>query len=150
VVGRGAERLRLAPGARVGPEAEIRAIKTRSRPASGLVATVSRSHLEPTTEALLQRLPVLRRLSRGSALKFCWIADGTADIYPRLSPTYEWDVAAGHAIIVAAGGGVAAPDGEPLSYGRASAEFRIPAFVAWGDPATATSSRQALTGLSLK
>jgi 3'(2'), 5'-bisphosphate nucleotidase len=139
VVGRGAERLALAPGAHIGPATEVCAIKTRSRPAEGLVATVSRSHLDPATEALLQRLPVLRRLLCGSALKFCRVAEGTADIYPRLSPTFEWDVAAGHSIITSAGGVITAPNGEPLSYGRAAAEFRVPAFIAWGDPATSAS-----------
>jgi 3'(2'), 5'-bisphosphate nucleotidase len=114
-----------------------------------LVAAISRSHLEPATEALLRRLPVKSRLTCGSALKFCYIADGTADIYPRLSPTSEWDVAAGHAIITAAGGLVTAPDGQALSYGRAAAHFRVPAFVAWGDAAATDTLRQALTGLGL-
>ncbi len=138
VVGRGAERLALAAGAHVGSATMVCAIRTRSPPTEGLVATVSRSHLEPATEALLQRLPVLRRLSCGSALKFCRVAEGAADIYPRLSPTFEWDVAAGHAIITAAGGVITAPNGEPLAYGRAAAEFRVPAFIAWGDPAAST------------
>jgi 3'(2'), 5'-bisphosphate nucleotidase len=147
VVGSGAERLALSPGARVGQAAEIRAIRTRRRPAEGLVATVSRSHLEPATEVLLRRLPVNTRLPCGSALKFCAIADGTADIYPRLSPTSEWDVAAGHAIITAAGGVVTGPDGLSLSYGRAAAKFRVPAFVAWGDAAAADTFCQALIGV---
>jgi 3'(2'), 5'-bisphosphate nucleotidase len=149
VVGSGAERLALSPGARVGRAAEIRAIRTRRWPAEGLVATVSRSHLEPATELLLRRLPVNTRLPCGSALKFCAIADGTADIYPRLSPTSEWDVAAGHAIITAAGGVVTGPDGLSLSYGRPAAKFRVPAFVAWGDAAAADTFRQALIGLGL-
>jgi 3'(2'), 5'-bisphosphate nucleotidase len=135
VVGRGAECLRLAPGAAPQQAAEVVAVKTRRRPTEGLVATVSRSHLEPTTEAFLGRLPITRRLPCGSALKFCRIAEGTADVYPRLSPTREWDVAAGHAIILAAGGALGAPDGTSLSYGNDHTGFRVPAFVAWGDPA---------------
>jgi 3'(2'), 5'-bisphosphate nucleotidase len=147
VVGRGAERLALSPGATVGRAAEVSAIRTRRRPAAGLVATISRSHLEPATELLLRRLPISTRLPCGSALKFCYIAEGTADIYPRLSPTSEWDIAAGHAIISAAGGAVTAPDGQGLSYGHAAAQFRVPAFVAWGDVAAPDIMRQALTGL---
>ena len=68
----------------------------------------------------------------GSSLKFCRIAEGTADLYPRLGPTHDWDVAAGHAIVEAAGGAVAAPDGSPLVYG--SRDLLIPHFVATGDP----------------
>jgi 3'(2'), 5'-bisphosphate nucleotidase len=147
VVGRGAERLALSPGACVGRATEVRAITTRRRPTDGLVATVSRSHLEPETEVLLRRLPVNTRLPCGSSLKFCYIADGTADIYPRLSPTSEWDIAAGHAIITAAGGVVTAPNGQALSYGRTTAEFRVPGFVAWGDAAAADNLRYALIGL---
>jgi 3'(2'), 5'-bisphosphate nucleotidase len=148
-VGRSAERLTLSPGARVERAAEVCAVRSRRRPAEGLVAAVSRSHLEPATEVLLRRLPVSSRLPCGSALKFCYIADGTADVYPRLSPTSEWDVAAGHAIITAAGGVVTAPNGQALSYGRAAIQFRLPAFVAWGDAAAADTLRQALTGLGL-
>jgi len=61
----------------------------------------------------------------------------TADVYPRLSTTCEWDVAAGHAVLVAAGGAVVTPEGAPLTYGRMLESFRVPAFVAWGDPPTA-------------
>jgi 3'(2'), 5'-bisphosphate nucleotidase len=147
VVGRGAERLALSPGARVGRATEVRAIRTRRRPTEGLVAAVSRSHLEPATEELLRRLPINTRLPGGSSLKFCYVADGTADIYPRLSPTSEWDIAAGHAIISAAGGVVTAPDGQALSYGHTDAQFRVPSFVAWGDAAAADTFRQALSGL---
>jgi len=137
VVGLGAERLRLAPGATAEQATEVANIFARVRPAEGLVATVSRSHLEAATEAFLKRLPVAQRLGCGSALKFCRVADGTADVYPRLSPTFEWDVAAGHAIVTAAGGMLATPGGAPLIFGQAAAGFRVPAFVAWGDPLAA-------------
>jgi 3'(2'), 5'-bisphosphate nucleotidase len=133
IEGRGAERLQLPAGAPAAA-AQRTAIRARPCPRSGLVAAVSRSHLDPQTEALLARLPVAERFARGSAVKFCQLAEGTADIYPRLSPTCEWDVAAGHAVLVAAGGTVTAPDGAPLSYGRISEKFRVAAFVAWGDP----------------
>jgi 3'(2'), 5'-bisphosphate nucleotidase len=138
VVGGGAERLRLAPGEPVGQATEVVGIRTRARPAEGLVATVSRSHLEPATEAFLRRLPVVQRLACGSALKFCRVAEGTADVYPRLSPTCEWDVAAGCAIVAAAGGVVVTPEGPPLTFGQA-AGFRVPAFVAWGDQESVVS-----------
>src|SRR5262245_30717462 len=131
-VGLGAERLALAPGAPAAAARERVAIRSRPRPPSGLVAAVSRSHLDPQTEAFLGRLPVAQRLCCGSAIKFCQVAEGAADVYPRLSTTCEWDVAAGHALVAAAGGTVTTPDGGPLEYGRISANYRVPAFVAWG------------------
>lgn len=134
IVGRGAERLRLAPGAPAGATHECSAIRTRPSPPSGLVAVVSRSHLEPQTQALLARLPIADQRACGSAVKFGQIAEGSADVYPRLSATCEWDVAAGHALVVAAGGAVVTPGGAPLTYGRVFESFRVPAFVAWGDP----------------
>jgi len=60
------------------------------------------------------------------------VAEGAADLYPRLGPTHDWDVAAGHAIVVAAGGSVVTPDGTPLVYG--TPDLKIPAFLACGDP----------------
>ncbi len=131
----GAERLRLTPGAPACDIEERTAIRTRPCPRSGIVAAVSRSHLDPATQALLTRLPIGRRLACGSALKFCRLAEGAADVYPRLSTTCEWDVAAGHAVLAAAGGIVTAPDGAPLRYGQSSSSFRVASFVAWGDPA---------------
>jgi 3'(2'), 5'-bisphosphate nucleotidase len=132
--GDGAERLRLAPGAPASDIQERTAISTRPCPSAGLVAAVSRSHLDRATLALLARWPVTEHLVCGSALKFCQLAEGAADVYPRLSTTCEWDVAAGHAVLAAAGGTVTTPEGAPLRYGRASAGFRITSFVAWGDP----------------
>ena len=64
----------------------------------------SRSHLDARTEAYLQRWPAARPMASGSAIKFCRVAEGSADFYPRLGPTHDWDVAAGHAIVAAAGG----------------------------------------------
>ncbi len=114
-------------------EADTRPIRARPRP-ERLVAAVSRSHLDPASEAFLAGLPVERRIQLGSAIKFCRLAEGTADVYPRLSPVQEWDAAAGHALLVAAGGSVAAPDGGPLLYGRPEKGWRIDGFVAWGAP----------------
>jgi len=135
IVGKGAERLALAPGEPAERARELRAIRTRPCPEAGMIATLSRSHLDPQTEALLARLPISERLACGSAVKFCRLAEGIADVYPRLSTTCEWDVAAGHAVLLAAGGSVTAPGEVPIRYGRS--DFRIPAFIAWGDPAAA-------------
>ncbi len=137
IEGRGAERLRLSPGAPAHAAQARSIIRTRPAPRAGLVAAVSRSHLDPQTEALLARLPIADRYVCGSAVKFCQIAEGSADVYPRLSPTCEWDVAAGHAVLAAAGGVITTPEGAPLSYGRIAENFRVPAFVAWGDPEAA-------------
>ena len=137
IAGRGAERLQLAPGAKACDARERVAIRTRSAPPGGLVAVVSRSHLEAQTEAFLARLPIAQRLACGSAIKFCQLAQGAADVYPRLSTTCEWDIAAGHAVLVAAGGLVSTPAGAALSYGQIASNFRVPGFLAWGDPATA-------------
>jgi 3'(2'), 5'-bisphosphate nucleotidase len=131
-----AERLKLAPA---GAATEVSAITTRARPAAGLVAAVSRSHLDARTEAFLGRLPVIERMACGSALKFCRVAEGRVDVYPRLATTSEWDIAAGHALVAAAGGEVTAPDGRALRYGHAESGFRVPSFIAWGDPAAAPS-----------
>ena len=91
--------------------------------AADLIGTVSRSHLDPATVALLDRLGVKTRLPCGSALKFCRIAEGAADLYPRLATTCEWDVAAGHALVEAAGGAVTSPSGAPLRYGNGAERF---------------------------
>jgi 3'(2'), 5'-bisphosphate nucleotidase len=138
IEGQGAERLRLAAGTAVDSAQERAAIRTRPCPQSGMIVAVSRSHLDAKTEALLARLPVGNRLTCGSAVKFCQLAEGAADFYPRLSPTCEWDVAAGHAVLTAAGGTVTRPDGTALDYGGVARNFRVPAFVAWGDPSAAS------------
>ena len=100
---------------------------------------VSRSHFDAATDAFLASLGSITRSTSGSAIKFCQIAEGTADVYPRLATTCEWDVAAGHALVVAAGGTVKSPQGLPLAYGRATDNFRVPAFIAWGDTDKAAS-----------
>jgi 3'(2'), 5'-bisphosphate nucleotidase len=130
----GAERFRLAPGAPASAGRERARLHTRACPHSGLIAFLSRSHLDPQTAALIERLPTAERIAFGSALKFCRLAEGSGDLYPRLSTTCEWDVAAGHAIVVAAGGLVTDPSGESLTYGHLERDLRVPAFLAWGDP----------------
>jgi 3'(2'), 5'-bisphosphate nucleotidase len=126
-----AEVLAITDGAIVA-ESSARPIRVRVPPRDQLVAVVSRSHLDDATVALLDRLGVARRIPCGSALKFCCIAEGAADLYPRLATTCEWDVAAGHALIRAAGGSVVSPGGETLRYGAADCDFRVPAFLACG------------------
>jgi 3'(2'), 5'-bisphosphate nucleotidase len=137
VIGEKAERLRLlADGAD-----DAQAIHTRRWPGQGAVAAVSRSHFDEATDAFLASLGPITRKASGSAIKFCQVAEGAVDVYPRLATTCEWDVAAGHALVVAAGGKVMNPSGSPLAYGRATENFRVPAFIAWGDPDKAASHK---------
>jgi 3'(2'), 5'-bisphosphate nucleotidase len=124
IVGKGAERISGAASARPEP------IHTRPRPAREAIVMVSRSHLEPRTCAYVERFPQAKQMQCGSSLKFCRVAEGSADLYPRLAPTRDWDVAAGHAIVTAAGGDITAPDGSRLRYG--TADLLIPAFIASG------------------
>jgi 3'(2'), 5'-bisphosphate nucleotidase len=136
IVGGQTERLRLGAAA---AEAQDRsAIRTRPAPERLVVAT-SRSHLDAKTEAFLARLPVAERFPCGSSVKFCQLAQGQADVYPRLAPTHEWDIAAGCAILAAAGGTVIDPSGGPIRFGRQAERFLVPAFIAWGDPARAAA-----------
>lgn len=137
IVGQGAERARIrAEGAD-----QAQAIRARRWPTQTGVAVVSRSHLDPATEAFVAKLGPVTRDESGSAVKFCRIAEGLADVYPRLGTTCEWDVAAGHAVVTASGGIVTDRQGAALKFGNAAADFRIPAFVAWGDPDKAQSIR---------
>ena len=102
------------------------------RPGRRLVAIASRSHRSAETDAWLEQFEVAEIVSAGSSLKFCRIAEGVADLYPRLGRTMEWDIAAGHAIVAAAGGTVETLDGEPVAYGKPG--FENPRFVARGLP----------------
>ncbi|WP_135465806.1 3'(2'),5'-bisphosphate nucleotidase CysQ [Crenalkalicoccus roseus] len=129
--GAGAEVVEVAPGGSLAG-APRRPIRVRPRPAAGLVAVASRSHLDAETERFLATLPVTERRSIGSSLKFCLIAEGEADVYPRFGPTMEWDTAAGQAVLEAAGGRVTTPEGAPLGYGKAAAGYRNGPFIAWG------------------
>jgi 3'(2'), 5'-bisphosphate nucleotidase len=138
LVGRGAERIALTHAS---VSAQPVPIRCRKVPASGPVALVSRSHLDAATSAFLDALRVTDRQVCGSALKFGHLAEGVADIYGRLAPTSEWDIAAGHAILKAAGGDVCRPDGTPLVYRGGVDGIIIPAFVAWGDPALSNAVR---------
>jgi len=106
------------------------AIHARQAPPRGLTAVASRSHRTPETDAFLSNYPVSEFLSIGSSLKFCLVAAGKADLYPRIGTTMEWDTAAGHAVLSAAGGSVTDLEGGPFRYGKPG--FRNGNFVARG------------------
>jgi 3'(2'), 5'-bisphosphate nucleotidase len=131
---KGAERLTLAPGAEPESATERSTIRTRPWPQTEAIAAISRSHLDARTQAFLERLPPTERIASGSALKLCRVAEGKADVYPRLSPVCQWDLAAGDAIVTAAGGLVTTPEGAPLTYDMTSKRFLVDGFIAWGDP----------------
>jgi 3'(2'), 5'-bisphosphate nucleotidase len=105
-------------------------IHCRTPAADGLVVVASRSHRDQRTDAFLEDLPVKALVAAGSSLKLCRVAEGAADLYPRLGRTMEWDIAAGQAVLEAAGGSVRTLDGEPLRYGKPG--FDNPDFVARG------------------
>jgi 3'(2'), 5'-bisphosphate nucleotidase len=129
IAGHGAER--LATGSRRGEP-----IRTRPFPPKGQpwIAAVSRSHGDPKTDAFIAAKEGAVREVLGSSLKFAKVAEGTIDIYPRLAPTHEWDIAAGCAIVTAAGGKVTDAEGRDLQFGGRATDFAVPAFIAWGDP----------------
>jgi 3'(2'), 5'-bisphosphate nucleotidase len=87
---------------------------------AGLTVVMSRSHPSPELEAYLQNIRVAEALPVGSSLKLCVVAEGKADLYPRLGPTMEWDTAAGHGVVEAAGGTVLTVEGKPLKYNKES------------------------------
>lgn len=119
-----------AGASRVGADGMRSTIACRAVPAEGAVVITSRSHRNP--ESMETWMSALVRPSldfAGSSLKFCRVAEGAADFYPRFGPTCEWDVAAAHAVLAAAGGEVVTFDGQPLPYGKAPG-FRNPDFLA--------------------
>jgi len=107
-----------------------KAIGTRDIPLSGPVAVASVSHRDAMTDRWLAENNIEQTVSIGSSLKFCLLAAGEADLYPRFGPTMEWDTAAGHAILRAAGGTVSNPDKTPFLYGKP--DYRNGAFIASG------------------
>jgi 3'(2'), 5'-bisphosphate nucleotidase len=135
LVGHGAERVTLA-GTTI---KSVEPIRTRAHPAPGKPWTVavSRSHGDARSEAFIDKRPGAVRAQLGSAVKFGRVAEGAVDIYPRLGPTSEWDVAAGHAVVTASGGKVTDSRGAELLFGLGRENFIVPEFIAWGDPAAA-------------
>ncbi len=121
----------VAPGVEAGAP-QLRPIAARSAPEAGIVAVASRSHRAPETETYLEQFKVASFVSAGSSLKFCLVATGEADLYPRHGRTMEWDTAAGHAVLAAAGGTVTTFEGPPLVYGKEAEGFANPFFVARG------------------
>jgi 3'(2'),5'-bisphosphate nucleotidase len=112
-------------------------IRPRPRPAIGLTAVGSRSHASHGTAEKSTHLGIAEFVASSSSLKFCLVAEGTADVYPRHGTTAEWDTAAGQAILEAAGGRVMALDEDgretaPLAYGKIDRNFLNPPFIAWG------------------
>jgi 3'(2'), 5'-bisphosphate nucleotidase len=124
------------PGAELPDEGSRRRIQVRRAPPS-LIAFASRSHLDAQSDSFLKGLPIGETRFAGSSLKFCLIAEGLGDVYPRFAPTMEWDTAAGDAVLRAAGGVVRDPSGRPLLYGKAGSGLRNGPFIAWGDAAAA-------------
>ena len=107
-------------------------IRARQAPEDGLIAVASRSHRDPETERYLSSYRIANMVAAGSSLKFCLVATGEADLYPRLGTTMEWDTAAGQAVLEAAGGSVTTLEGDPLIYGKVASRFVNPHFVARG------------------
>ena len=134
VAGSEAFRADVRPDAAVPGLEMMRTLATSPVPAAGMRAVASRSHLDPSTKQWLDARSISEFCSAGSSLKFCTVAEGCADVYPRLAPTMEWDTAAGQAILMAAGGCVLGLDGAPLRYGKTGDKFRNGSFVAWGRP----------------
>ncbi|MEM9733664.1 MAG: 3'(2'),5'-bisphosphate nucleotidase CysQ [Pseudomonadota bacterium] len=105
-------------------------IAVRPVPEDGCVAVASLSHRDAQTDEWLSAWGITQTRSIGSSLKFCLLACGDADVYPRFGPTMEWDTGAGHAVLAAAGGSVEHPDGRAFDYGKT--DFRNGPFVARG------------------
>lgn len=105
-------------------------------PSGELTAVASRSHNSPETEAFLKEKGITSTKSVGSSLKFCLVAEGEADVYPRFGRTMEWDTAAGDAVLRAAGGMTVDLDGNPFRYGKTrqahDSDFANGHFIAWG------------------
>ncbi|MCP5367903.1 MAG: 3'(2'),5'-bisphosphate nucleotidase CysQ [Hyphomicrobiales bacterium] len=110
--------------------AKPRRIGVRSPAADGIVAVVSRSHRTPEVDEFLKDYTVKEEISSGSSIKFCLVATGRADVYPRMGRTMEWDTAAGHAVLRAAGGRMTTADGGKFLYAKPG--FENPHFIAWG------------------
>ena len=120
----------IEKGAREIADGRTRALAVRAVPESGPVAIASRSHRDAETDAWLTAQGITQTVAFGSSLKFCLLAAGEADVYPRFGPTMEWDTAAGEAVLIAAGGRVETPDGARHLYGKP--DYRNGPFIARG------------------
>lgn len=110
-----------------------KALKIRPAPEVGLTAVASKSHRSPETNEWLSKFNVAETVGAGSSLKFCLIAAGEADLYPRMGRTMEWDTAAGHAVVEAAGGRVLTEESTTLLYGKTGRGYDNPHFIVYGD-----------------
>jgi 3'(2'), 5'-bisphosphate nucleotidase len=109
-------------------------IHVQNRSSDPVRVVASRSHRGELLDGYLAKLGAHEIVSRGSSLKFCLVAEGAADVYPRLGPTSEWDTGAGHAVLLAAGGHVVAANGDELTYNRKDSLLN-PYFIAYADTA---------------
>ena len=109
----------------------VKSITIRSKPKSGAIAVASISHRDKLTNNWLNEHNIKKTTSIGSSLKFCLVACGEADVYPRFGPTMEWDTSAGDAILRSAGGSVRLPNNEPFNYGKE--DYRNGPFIAYGN-----------------
>jgi len=122
----GAGAMKRTSGGAAGP------VHVRPWPTGEALVLISHTMKEETIQALAAQYGFDRREAMDSSIKLCRIAEGAADIYPRHGPTMEWDIAAGQAVLEAAGGRVTTPEGEPFAYGKAQDGFRNGWFVARG------------------
>ncbi|MFQ5563053.1 MAG: 3'(2'),5'-bisphosphate nucleotidase CysQ [Parvularculaceae bacterium] len=133
--GAGAWRREYAQDPAARPLGDKTPIAARARPSKGMTAVASRSHRSSETDDFLKTLDIAEFAAAGSSVKFCRIAEGAADIYPRFGRTMEWDTGAGQAVLEAAGGCVVERhSGGSLVYGKAERGFDNPHFIAWGRP----------------
>ncbi len=109
---------------------DVKEISVRQAPEEGITAVVSRSHKTPEVDDYLKDYKVAHEVSSGSSIKFCQVAEGIADVYPRFGPTMEWDTGAGHAVVLGAGGTVKTPEGDDFKYAKDG--FRNGFFIAKG------------------
>ncbi len=137
VVGEGCRHGKVSPDAAFSPESLAPCAPAQEIGSRPLRAVASRSHRTPETDAWLREHGITAIVSMGSSLKLCGLAEGAAEVYPRLGRTMEWDIAAGQAVLEAAGGQVLeAETGRPLRYGKRDAGFANPPFVAWAPGVT--------------
>jgi fructose-1,6-bisphosphatase/inositol monophosphatase family enzyme len=134
--GHSAYAMSVSPGASLITAQDIEQISTRLPLIDELKVVASRSHPDRLTGEFIDRLAINEKISAGSSLKFCLVAEGQADLYPRFGPTMEWDVAAGDAILRAAGGLMVAGNGAKFQYGKPG--YHTGHFVALGNTSLLT------------
>lgn len=123
----------VSPESKLPSKENRRDMRVRGIPSEGMTAVASRSHLNTATEEYIKNFNVSEIQRAGSSLKFCLIAAGEADLYPRFGRTMEWDTAAGQAVVECAGGFVTKVDGSPLRYGKKEVGYENPNFIVSGE-----------------